>query len=101
MQVLEDEIETTWVSKDGTSVEYRNIKPKDFWDPDGRSLFADDDDPDDEEENYTGNEGGQHWSLRHAVKSGSPGKACYCTCCEQEEHLEWKDGYSVLSSGSI
>lgn len=40
VQVLEDDIETTWVSKDGTSIEYRDIKPGDFWDPEGKPLFG-------------------------------------------------------------
>jgi hypothetical protein len=59
VQVLEDDIETTWVSKDGTSISTATSSPVTFGTLRASPFLGDNDDPDDEEDNYTGNEGGQ------------------------------------------
>lgn len=48
-----------WIARDGSAIDYGEINgDNDFYDPDGKQLFGDDDDPDDEEyEGFTGNTG--------------------------------------------
>lgn len=65
MQIFDEESDTQWVARGGSTIHYGSIDAeRDFFDPDGNPLFDEDEEPDDEHyEGYTGNAGGELGSV--------------------------------------